>query len=440
MLNPFISIVLRTKDEVYWLGKCISEIYNQKYKNFEIILVDNSRTNQTKFFVKKNFPKVKILTYKSKNFLPGKAINIGIRSTKGSFVVITSGHCIPKDNVWLTNLVKAILKNRKIAGVYGKQEPLEFSDPNDVRDLIYIFGKDKKVQIKDPFFHNANSIIRKDLWKKIKFDENTHHIEDRIWAEKIQSLGYKIVYDPKPCVLHHGINHRHNLVRSLKISKILRNSYSKEKKREIIAITSIINPISNKKEKFLIEDPINELLKLKSIKKIFIICDEKLLKNKFNDEKIIFIKRDKKIDKNYLGLDYFLKETLKRHIIKKYKSTHVLLFLETYPNRPKNYFENLIEAISDSYDSVIPFSNITNNNLWKKNDFGLIEPLFKTTLPSSIANYKIYQEIKGLGSIIKTDIFKVSGAETSNIKPIFIDSLHSFKINKYTENFFKNGY
>ena len=34
------------------------------------------------------------------------------------------------------------------------------------------------------------------------------------------------------------------------------------------------------------------------------------------------------IDKNYLGLDYFLKETLKRHILKKYGSTHVLLFLE----------------------------------------------------------------------------------------------------------------
>ena len=51
-----------------------------------------------------------------------------------------------RSDLWLTNFVKAILKNKKIAGVYGKQEPLEFSDPNDVRDLIYIFGKDKKIQ------------------------------------------------------------------------------------------------------------------------------------------------------------------------------------------------------------------------------------------------------------------------------------------------------
>ena len=26
------------------------------------------------------------------------------------------------------------------------------SDPNDIRDLQYIFGEDKKIQIKDPFF------------------------------------------------------------------------------------------------------------------------------------------------------------------------------------------------------------------------------------------------------------------------------------------------
>ena len=110
--------------------------------------------------------------------------------------------------------------------------------------------------------------------------------------------------------------------------------------------------------------------------------------------------------------------------------------MESYPNRPKNYFKKLVKNIDDSYDSIIPFSNVTSNNLWKKNDFGLMEPLFKTSLPSDMVNYKIFQEIKGLGSIIKTNIFKVSGAETSNIKPLFVNSLHSFKINNYTKKFF----
>ena len=58
-------------------------------------------------------------------------------------------------------------KNKNVAGCYGKQEPLDISNPNDVRDMYYLFGKDKKIQTKDPFFHNANSIIKKKIMEKI---------------------------------------------------------------------------------------------------------------------------------------------------------------------------------------------------------------------------------------------------------------------------------
>ena len=85
-----------------------------------------------------------------------------------------SGHCIPKNNKWLGNFVRN-LKSKNIAGCYGKQEPLDISNPYDVRDMYYLFGKDKKIQTKDPFFHNANSIIKKNVWKKFKFQENSSY-------------------------------------------------------------------------------------------------------------------------------------------------------------------------------------------------------------------------------------------------------------------------
>ena len=76
-----------------------------------------------------------------------------------------SGHCIPKNDKWLGTLVKNF-KNSSVIACYGRQEPSDISEPNDVRDLTYLFGLDKKVQLKDPFFHNANSMIRKSTWKK----------------------------------------------------------------------------------------------------------------------------------------------------------------------------------------------------------------------------------------------------------------------------------
>ena len=36
-------------------------------------------------------------------------------------------------------------------------------------------------------------MIRKSLWKKINFDEQTFHIEDRIWAQQVQSLNIEYI-------------------------------------------------------------------------------------------------------------------------------------------------------------------------------------------------------------------------------------------------------
>ena len=190
MSNPLVSIIVRTKNEDFWIGKCLNEIYNQKYKNFEVILVDNNSKDKTISIVRKNFPKVKIVNYKSKVFFPGKALNLGINKSKGRLIAMISGHCIPKNNDWLKNLVRNF-NNSNVIACYGRQEPSDISEPNDVRDLTYLFGLDKKIQTKDPFFHNANSMIRKSIWKKNKFDEMIKHIEDRLWASEVLKKGKK---------------------------------------------------------------------------------------------------------------------------------------------------------------------------------------------------------------------------------------------------------
>ena len=175
--KPKVSIIIRTKNEERWIEPCLQKIFRQKFRNFEVILVDNASRDKTVLKAKK-YP-VKVI--KIKNFLPGKAINFGIKKSKGSIIVCLSAHCIPVDDYWLTKLV-GNLKNSKIAGVYGRQKPLSYSSDFDKRDLLNLFGPDKKIQKKDTFFHNANSAFKKSLWKKIPFDEKTQHIEDRIWG------------------------------------------------------------------------------------------------------------------------------------------------------------------------------------------------------------------------------------------------------------------
>ena len=102
MKKPKISIIIRTMNEEKWISHCLKMIYLQTESNFEIIIVDNESEDSTLNIVKR-FKIKKIL--KIKKFLPGKAINLGVKFSSGEFIVCISAHCIPKNKYWLQNLV-----------------------------------------------------------------------------------------------------------------------------------------------------------------------------------------------------------------------------------------------------------------------------------------------------------------------------------------------
>ena len=179
-MGKLVSIIIRTKNEERWVACCLRSVFRQSYKNIEVIIVDNNSTDRT-IERAKQFP-IKLVTID--DFIPGKAINDGIRASTGEYIVCLSAHCIPVNNSWIENLIED-LNNTEVAGIYGRQEPLSFSSDIDKRDLITTFGLDKKVQIKDSFFHNANSAFRRNVWDRFPFDEGLTNIEDRVWGEQV---------------------------------------------------------------------------------------------------------------------------------------------------------------------------------------------------------------------------------------------------------------
>ena len=213
-----ISIIIRTKNEERWIAACLKGVFEQSYTDFEVILVDNQSTDRT---VEKarQFPVARIVD--CVEFLPGQALNQGIRASRGEHIVCLSGHCIPVNGEWLSRLL-ANFDDPEVAGVYGRQEPLAFTPDADKRDLSIVFGLDRRVQRRDSFFHNANSMIRRDICERLPFDERVSNVEDRVWAHKVLQLGYKIVYEPEASVYHyHGIHHNGDARRAYNVVRVL---------------------------------------------------------------------------------------------------------------------------------------------------------------------------------------------------------------------------
>ena len=97
-----ISIIVRTKNESRWIRACLRSIRSQKINmNIEIILVDNKSSDKT---LELSQPFVNKVCEIDK-YRPGLSINLGIKNSTGEYIVILSGHCIPKNKNWLRNLI-----------------------------------------------------------------------------------------------------------------------------------------------------------------------------------------------------------------------------------------------------------------------------------------------------------------------------------------------
>lgn len=217
-MDPETSIIIRTKNEEKWIAATLEKLYEQSYKNFEIIIIDSGSKDRTLEICKK-FP-VHIFEILPEKFSYPGALNYGIRNSIGTtYIVILSAHSIPISNTWLEDGILNFTKFNDISvtGVYG---PLKALPDATIWDKIlqtssYILWQ--LLHWKNPTVINkpsvgvlgfTNAVIRKELWEKRNFDEKYGAGgEDQEWATYWLNHGYKAIKDIKFTVYYsHYLN------------------------------------------------------------------------------------------------------------------------------------------------------------------------------------------------------------------------------------------
>ena len=112
--GPLISVVILNYNAEKFLDECINSIYKTEKVNFEIILVDNASTNKSYREFAKKFPEIKLIENK-KNLGYCEGNNVGIRASKGEFVVVLNPDTILTPT-WLHELIHAYQENGE--GIY----------------------------------------------------------------------------------------------------------------------------------------------------------------------------------------------------------------------------------------------------------------------------------------------------------------------------------
>jgi rhamnosyltransferase len=412
--SPEVSIIIRTRNEERWIAHCLEAIFNQNFDNFEVILVDNNSTDHT-VEVAKRYPISAIV--KIDKFFPGKALNDGIRVSTGNYIVCISAHCIPKDKQWLQNLYNNFDDNEKLAGVYGRQLPLSYTSDADKRDLLIAFGRDKKVQAKDYFFHNANSMLPRAIWEKFPFEEEVTNIEDRIWGKLVIGAGYEIIYEPSASVYHyHGLHqHGNSSDRAKGIATILDKLDEEsigdlpESLKPEIANFIVVLPVLGQHKVAgdidFLQRSLDYLRQTKYINNIYVLTDNEVVKNLAIKNKVRVITRPDTIRDPNLSLEKVLQYALKCIEALGDFPEAVVYMNYLYPFRPAKLIDKLIlELQYEGLDSVFS-SYVDFGNYWKEDAEGNYAQVGDALMPR-VKKHPLHRALYGIGCATLTSIIR----------------------------------
>lgn len=196
---PKVSFIIRTKDEGRFIGKVLKYLYQQTFRDFEVIIVDSGSTDKTLDVARELA--VKIIRIKPKDFNFSYALNLGISNAKGEIIGIVSGHSIPISDSWLVDGLKNF-NNEKVVGVSGYYTEVPVGYFSRFLGRIFFAPYQKQRHLNSPWMTNTNALISKNAWKLYPFDEKLPGCEDYDWASEMLARGYKIVKDPKLSVFH----------------------------------------------------------------------------------------------------------------------------------------------------------------------------------------------------------------------------------------------
>lgn len=201
------------------LGKVLPSILNQKYRNKEILIVDNGSTDGSIEFIR-GFREIRLIE-NGKNLGYGAAKNILVRNARGKYVLM------------LDNDIHLNEENfaEKIFSSYQKIEKCAFLSPLVIEEgadsiasiglvftriqkkypLALVYGKEKFIQVGS---YSGNVVFfRKKFFLEIGgFDEKyPFNLDDYDLGARASVMGYKNYVDAGLLAVHHGADTRNDI-------------------------------------------------------------------------------------------------------------------------------------------------------------------------------------------------------------------------------------
>ena len=212
-----ISIIVTNYNGLNFLNDFFNSVFDQSYKNIEVIMVDNNSSDESVVFARKNFPQVKVIENKENSGYAG-GNNLGVKEARGEYIAIANNDTVLQLDL-LEKLIKAYNEIPNLGAVQPMFRLMQDKEKLDAcgsfwtnTGFNYHYGIYKKASLEK---YNKNFPIyslkgvfmlipRKVIDEVGLFDDDFWcYFEETDFCHRVWLAGYECWYYPKSYLYHH---------------------------------------------------------------------------------------------------------------------------------------------------------------------------------------------------------------------------------------------
>ena len=352
---PLITVYITNYNYGDYIQECVESILLQTFQDFEIIIIDDGSTDNSKEIIEKfaSFEKISIVYQQNKGL--NVTNNIALRLSKGKYIMR-----LDADDYVVPNMLELMVDQLEQDKELGLVFPDYFlvNKAGEITDEVRRYNFDEEVTLLDLPAHGACTMIRSEFLKQLGgYDEN-YKCQDgyELWIKftaryKISNLNTPLFY-----YRQHGSNLTSNELRILNTRKEIKKNFVAKEKLNIPDTLAII-PVRRSKigdvnfykakigNRSILEIKIDQLSKAKNVKDIVVTSEDSNVGEwlKVNYPDIKFIRRSEEIARYNVGLSETVKNVFSNLNGVDYAS-FMLVALE-YPFVNSDVFDEAIDTM-----------------------------------------------------------------------------------------------
>ena len=204
--GPVVSVIIPTYNRALTIGRAIMSVLNQTYHDFEIIVIDDASTDNTKEKVNSlSDIRIKYISH-SENKGAAAARNTGIKKAKGKYIAF-----LDSDDEWLPQKLKEQVNT--IMGTTEKVGVVYTGTYRMIKDKIYYIPNPKIDKKEGDIYRNLllgkyliptpSAMVKKSVFEKLGvFDETLLALEELdLWLRISKQFHFE--YISVPLVISH---------------------------------------------------------------------------------------------------------------------------------------------------------------------------------------------------------------------------------------------